>query len=498
MSSASLTGVCRGDRRHIATLFSLEAAESQAQISRLQEQLKATRPFRLREVGDPSSPINESLQAPPGKAKRRHRSTVLEKIVRQHDWQLQEPAQASHGQRATGQVPRQREPAENTAVPAALSSDYQVDSPWKDGSSPAASDVASANDGSPCQRTNRRADQDYAAFNSRFEGPEHPALSRVQEGCLREEREDVPGAFDAVWGRCECLSQTYKEASGHGTSSVSGDCQQDCFTFGGVSEQLNQMAEFPEAASLPPEQKEKVNSFLTVGPFNDIAADSRPDDFEGRLKELLSAFGGEEPATGPGSVAVLSLGDSTQWEVRYSTVDSFPSSATHSPKNCKKPSVSNEDAEELQEGNDEEKSRETGEQAHSEMETPGLVGERLTRPLPQEPPANAISCWDASVGHTGPQRLSSSRLVSSDHSEITILPCGSPAEAVSDIARCVTKEPRVGAALHQRLLSIQSSQSDKTENHIILERCDWVTSSDDRQSVRSLFFSSSENAAVKH
>lgn len=478
----------RGDRRHIATLFSLEAAESQAQISRLQEQLKATRPFRLREVGDPSFPMNEGLQAPPGKSKRRHRSAVLETIVRQHDLQLQESGaegnpRAPHGQQATGQVPRQTaELADNAAEPAALSSDGQLDYSGKDGSPPVSSGVASVDEDSPRQPTNKRADQDPAAFHSRPDGLGHPALAGVQEGCLEDQREDVPGAFDAVWGRCECPSQTYQEAPSYGTPSESGDCQQDCFVSDGVSERLNRMAEFLEAASLLPEQKEKRGSSLTAGPCNGIAADSRSNDFEENLKESTLVLGGEELATGSGGMAMLSLGDATQWEVRYSTVDSFPSSAEHSPINCKELNASDEDAGALQEGNDEEKRRDT-DQEQGETGTLGSIGQGLTGPVPQEPPASAGSHWDASAGHTGPHRLSGSRLVSSDRSETTILPYGSFAEAVSDISRCVTKEPRVGAALHQRFLSLQSFQSGDTEDHIALERCDGVTPSDDRQSV---------------
>ncbi|CDJ29596.1 uncharacterized protein EMH_0051030 [Eimeria mitis] len=84
----------REDRRHIATLFSLDAAESQAQKARLQEQLRETSPFRLTEVGGSSSASQsdgvEIIGPPPGQSKRRQRSTLLETIVREHDWEAEE------------------------------------------------------------------------------------------------------------------------------------------------------------------------------------------------------------------------------------------------------------------------------------------------------------------------------------------------------------------------------------------------------------------------
>ncbi|KAL8273806.1 hypothetical protein Esti_002280 [Eimeria stiedai] len=429
----------RGERRHIATLFSLDAAESHAQKTRLEEQLKATIPFRLAEMNEPSFAGGENLDCPPGKSKRRQPSKVLETIVREHDWKLPELVTETEEQVAQRQRTLREEqcPAlsDQDEASAAPESELKCDQFVKSDSLFPMSELSPK--------------EEDADFNG-YLGNEYED-DNVDERCSQrsaiDEITEIPGAFDAIWGRSDSKKKPLEHKES-GTSSSDDEDNQHAFG----QNTLNCMAAFVSMQPASPEGEET----------RDESSDAA---YEEEVLNISKSDAGSKTASSPasslvldgkaGGVALLRLGDPAEWEVRYSTADGFLSSPDHSPMHCKVESSAPTQPKKAISG--EEVSVDLKEDAEEDS------GQESSNQLPAEPLLSTGFSRDVSGGQT---RMSSyiSGFSSEELYGSTRDPSGLHVNAASKTALQITNEPRLGAALDLRLASVPSFQGEAAVN----------------------------------
>ncbi|KAL8427975.1 hypothetical protein Efla_004233 [Eimeria flavescens] len=436
----------RGERRHIATLFSLEAAESPAQKSRLEKQLKATSPFRLadmREGGIPVEPV-EGLEGPPGKSKRRQRSEVLEALVREHEWELQAPGATGGAEEAQvspscslGEEPEEQhsysQVGDDVLETIALGTEVQWD-PYikKTRPSPASKAASTEEERKPARlsEASQKATQGGAS-------------SRKKAEAAKDELADVPKAFDAVWGHCEEKEQQTQLAE-TGRASYSedeADRQQ-------AVKKMDRLGGFLEA---PSDFMEKIQD-----PADAVYADAcfdpgNVDSGSDRASSVASNSASERQVSG--GVALLRLGDPAEWEVRYSTADGFFSSTDPSPANSEKKAATAPGLH--QEMLTEE---EAAEEEEEEEDTSSC--QQIGECLPEEPLSAASCSREASGCHT---RMSSyvSRVSSLEPPDMAPSSAGlSLAAGCGAAALKLKSEPRLGAALDMGFVSFLSVKTE--------------------------------------
>ncbi|KAL8451155.1 hypothetical protein Emag_002872 [Eimeria magna] len=424
--------VARGERRHIATLFSLDAAESHAQKTRLEEQLKATSPFRLAESSEASRAGGETLDCPPGKSKRRQPSKVLETIVRAHDWRLPELVTETEEQAAQGQPTLREEqrlvPSDEVEASAALESELQWDQFEKnDNLSPVSGSF------------HEKKETELIGFSGN-ESESDNVDDRCSQGSSPDETAEIPGAFDAVWGRSDS-KKTFRDKESEAASLDDEDKQH---TSGQSTP--NRMADF---LSIQP-------AFPKTGEAQDDLDELSDAAYEEALSNSSKSDAGFQRASSPtssvaldeksGGVALLRLGDPAEWEVRYSTADGFLSSADHSPMHCEVNLSAPTESKEATSGEVRDDSEEDEEEESSNQ-------------LLAEPLIPTGCSRDISGGHT---RMSShiSRFSSEELYDTARDPSGLHVNAASKATLQITDEPRLGAALDLRLVSVQSFQGE--------------------------------------
>ncbi|KAL8437799.1 hypothetical protein ACSSS7_000680 [Eimeria intestinalis] len=427
----------RGERQHIATLFSLDAAESHAQKTRLEEQLKATSPFRLAEMNDALHAGGEILECPPGKSKRRQPSKVLETIVREHDWKSPELATETEKQAAQGQrtlhEERHSDPSDNVQASAALESELQ----WNE--------FVRSENLSP--RSERSLEEEERELNGSPEnGSENDNVDdRNSQGSALDEPAEIPGAFDAVWGR----SDLKKKTSGKESEAASSDDGDNQHPFG--QKRLNRMVDFLSMQPASPQGREAEEDSSDAA-YEDVVSNSSKSN-AGSPRASSPASRGAPDGRSAG-VALLRLWDPAEWEVRYSTADGFLSSADHSPMHCEVKSSARTHSKDATSG-EVQVDLEEDEEEHARQDS--------SNQLPAEPLISTGCSREVSGGHT---RMSSyiSGFSSEELYDTTRDPSGLQITAASKAALRITNEPRLGAALDVRLVSVQSFQGEAVVN----------------------------------
>ncbi|KAL8448470.1 hypothetical protein Emed_003804 [Eimeria media] len=430
----------RGERRHIATLFSLDAAESHAQKTRLEEQLKATSPFRLAEPNEASPHANgETLDCPPGKSKRRQPSKVLETIVRAHEWRLPELVIEREEQAAQG-PPTLREErrlvtSDEVQASAALESELQWDQ------------FVKGENLSPVSGGSRKERETELNEYSGNESEGNNVDDRCSQGSALDETAEIPGAFDAVWGRSPSKKKTFKDRESEGASS---DDEENQHAFD--HETINRMADFLSIQPASPRKGEAEDDFSDAA-FEEVMSDYSKSD--AGIQRASSPTSSVALDAKPGGVALLRLGDPAEWEVRYSTADGFLSSADHSPMHCElKSPAHTQPKEEITSGEA---------RVESEEDEEEISARESSSQLPAEPLISTSSSRDVLGGQA---RMSShvSRFSSEDIYDTAREPSGLHVNAGSKATLQITNEPRLGAALDLRLVSVQSFQGETPVN----------------------------------
>lgn len=480
----------REDRRHIATLFSLEAAESHAQKARLQEQLKETSPFRLTEVVGPCTSQSdvvdgvEIIGPPPGKSKRRQRSTLLETIVREHDWE-------SEGQALDENIRIYAEQTQQSQASEAsrwqfFASDEELEGEsarpeLPDGglSSPRATEQASLTD----------LDLQAAAAQA-SDSREMP-----QEECGSE---DVPGAFDAVWGRSACLAQAANDCRSKASShSDSWEDLHELYKANGDVCTMRRMVDFLSHASL---HSEDGGADSGGGQDAALAEDSDASFSNAATATEGSSSAARAPTTQPAAVQldgdpkkepVLRSGEPGEWEVRYSTADGLSNSAEQSPFNCKgamsadlpmQEDTTQRAFEDQNQTVEFEEEQEMREDTHTQPSRYLDDREASSGQFPEEPPT-AASREQAGGPVLDPTRMSS-------YSSTRLFSMGSnePSRSASKGAptgHCLTSELQLAAAaLDTRLRSVQSIANEEAPTKAAASRSSPTFTPRSRRTVR--------------
>lgn len=470
----------RGDRRHIATLFSLEAAESHAQKSRLQEQLKETTPFRLAEMSNLSSAVDEGLKGPPGKSKRRRRSAVLETIVRQHDWEAHEPALEEETQTHHRQLrsPEESYPGSQTEDnrPETEASDkkMQWDHLAQDGSLQVMSGACSPEEGHGSNYAHGAHKEGHAVLDVGAADIRDAAQYRSQEGSVGDKTADVPRSFDTIWGCYERSRPAISDTTSEAAYSDDEYHKQLFHTDNGSSDRINRIAEFLAVPPVLPEEEEEDDSAGFAALFASDASNSA-GGVGNRQEGGPSSSQHLAAGRNLGGVPLLRLKDPAGWEVRYSTAEGFPSSTEQSPVHCVKALSPAAEAKE-EEGT-----------SHSvvevkEEELQGISDRGALEQLCEEPPSTVSCHQEVSGGQSRMISSSSTRLFSAGQCETNSGPSGLPANGLSDATLRVTKEPRLGAALSLPLVSLQSFRGEPTKTRRAIPRCSTTLMSNGRRS----------------
>ncbi|CDI84617.1 hypothetical protein, conserved [Eimeria praecox] len=468
----------REDRRHIATLFSLEAAESQAQKARLQEQLKATSPFRLTEVGGSSASQSDGVEIispPPGKSKRRERSTLLETIVREHDWESEEQTFEEN----IHIYPEQQEQAQNSETLKVSQWQFFTSDEEVEVESPRGKE-SDAEPSSPraCEQESDKGLDGPAPAAQAGNSPELPP-----EECGGE---DVPGAFDAVWGRSASPSQGANDSQSKASSnSDNGENLRELYSANTAAHRMSRIVDFLSAASLHSEDGEAASGDAQGATAPEKDSDAASSDSgtatEGLMKTARAPAGG--PATvqldeDPGKVPLLRLGDPQEWEVRYSTDDDLPNSVEQSPFNCEEARSADSAT---QEDTEQRSSKDQGQTVEFEEEQ-DLREDTYTHAsryfeedreasssrFPEEPPSTACR------GPAGGPLADSTRM--SSYSSTRLASVGNCEQSRSGAneappGRRVTKELQLAAAtLDTRLRSVQSITSEDAPTEAAVSR----------------------------
>ncbi|OEH78206.1 hypothetical protein cyc_06114 [Cyclospora cayetanensis] len=472
----------RGERRHIATLFSLEAAESHAQKARLQEQLKATSPFRLTEMGDASATQAKGVDAPPGKSKRRQRSTVLENIVRQHDWEVQEVVieesmRSNEEAQAQTASPCTVDASDAALEPAIWEDDREWDRFAKESAWPGMICVSSSvdNDNFPSNDPKSPATSISKAVKS-----EELSFGGVYKAAAGGDAGDVPGAFDAIWGHSEGVHPSLRDGFGGQTPSDDGSEQSEFFDIDRGSHGLNRMVEFLEVTPTQPHDEddglEPGDAVATCGAAEEPLNDATTGVEEHSVPPFPQLMVGENL----GAFTMLRLGDPAEWEVRYSTSDDFASSAVPSPVNGEEEAstVCHGEARPQEESTLEEVGGSMEEQ-QAASQARGKASQQVSDQPPSEPPASPGCQQEGAWEHARMCSSSSTRLLSIGHSEY---PAGPHAGGNSAADVRIISDARFGATLENRLSSLPSIQGEDPKPLESVPRRSLDTGPSDRRS----------------
>lgn len=460
----------REDRRHIATLFSLEAAESIAQKTRLQEQLKATSPFRLAELGCSSSSSQSEgieISAPPGKSKRRQRSTLLENIVREHDWEDQEQLLEDNIHIYADQQGAGEDASESESPPPLIEDNKEWEAFASDGDLKGeATVVVPAGTGSPHtihKESPKSLEAERPGLNSSKRSGEHGT-------------EDIPGSFDAVWGRSDRSAQSQTGAPSKDSQSDDENDHRELYSADSDDQKIRRMADFLGISPLHSIDRDGMNEGTSRIAFAEDASISSSSE-RGNAQDDLSPALSPERLEVDGiyeGVTMLRLGDPTEWEVRFSTDDCCSNSPCESPFNNKEPallSTPEADGELYKEyaGNEPAELKEVEQAEERKHYTQGV---EPSGQLPEVPPSLAGPLSQERNTPSDQSRMnsySSAQLVYINTSDKSRPPAESGAVAVR-----VTSELHHGAALavDTRLNSLQSVKSDDLQTSLpVTRRC---------------------------
>lgn len=419
-------------------------------------------------MGDSSSAAHEGLEGPPGKSKRRQRSTVLEMIVRQHDWEANEPSTEGETQAYEGPpTPREAthrafQAQDNASETAASNEDVHWDDAAEYGILPDVSHVVSAQEGRDLDSAHSRGEQGHAELDAGEAEFRRPAY-RSQDGPVGDEPGDVPGAFDAIWGGYEEPRENKDDMASEAANWVEANRQDEIFGADNGPQRLSRMAEFLGVPPVLADGGEEERLISSANAAGDRAAGTRPGDAAKDPVEVSSSSRGLVGDGGHGGIALLSLGDPGEWEVRYSTAEGFASSAEPSPLHSVQAISPHAGAEKHAGGTEgEQVGDEEGEQANVDFQD--VPRQESSGQLPEEPPGAGTYHREVSYGHSRMNSYNSSRVVPLGHCDPMCHPSGPPADGRSDAAVRVTNEPRLGAALDFRMVSLQSFQGEGVES----------------------------------
>lgn len=434
----------------------------------------------------------EIIGPPPGKSKRRERSTLLETIVREHDWESGEQI-FEENIRISPEQPQQEETSQGPEI---LQWHYFASDEEPEGEN-ARSKISEAGTHSPCTSEHRSPmTLDNAAISARADNV--PEL--LPEECSSEE---VPGAFDAVWGRSASSSHAAHDSlSKASNQSDNGGDLHDLYSANGAANRMRRMVDFLSGTSLHSEDGEADNG----GTHGTVAADKGSDDASSDGKAAVEgllpgarAAAAESSAVrvegDHGNAPLLRLGDPEVWEVRYSTADDLSSTGEESPFNYKGV-ISAGSA--VQEGKAQRPSEEQNQTVEFEEEQEMREHAYNTAPrrfeedqeaspgqFPEEPPSTA------SREQSGEPMLDSTRMSSYTstrlHSTGNCEQLRTAADEAAAGPRVTTEVQLAAAADDTRLRSVQSMASDDASTEAAAAGRSFASSHHMRNSVSRVF-----------
>lgn len=288
--------------------------------------------------------------------------------------------------------------------------------------------------------------------------------------------EDIPGSFDAVWGRSDRSAQSRTGAPSKDSQSDDENDHHELFSADSEDQKIRRMADFLGISPLHSVDRDIMSEVTSRIAFAEDASVSSSDE-RGNAQDDLSAALSPECLEVDGiyeGVTMLRLGDPTEWEVRFSTDDCCSNSPCESPFNNKEPALSSTpeaDGELCKEYAGDE-SAETEEAEQAEEHNHYTQGVEPSGQLPEAPPSLAGPFSQERSTPSDQSRMnsySSAQLVYINTSDKSRPPSESGGATVR-----VSSELHHGAALavDTRLNSLQSVKSDDLQTNLpVTRRC---------------------------